>query len=157
MTADIEDVGIQEAPAYQLHRTNRLLLTHLGRFLGDHDNRLTPESYFVIMKLRESGPLSQGKLVDVVLDDGPNVSRLVDRLVKNGIVERREDPNDRRARMLDLTPDGRSLAARVADDLPGIRTAILAGITKDELAAFESVLQRLCENAQQQLASGVNA
>jgi len=36
-------------------------------------------------------------------------SQLVDRLVQHGLLERTEDPNDRRAKMLALTPKGREL------------------------------------------------
>lgn len=39
----------------------------------------------------------------------PAASQLVDRLVQHGLVERTEDPNDRRAKQLTLTPKGREL------------------------------------------------
>jgi len=56
----------------------------------------------------------------------PAASQLVERLVQHGLVERTEDPNDRRAKQLTLTPKGREL----------IETGIVARTRwVDELAA----------------------
>jgi DNA-binding MarR family transcriptional regulator len=47
-----------------------------------------------------------GERMDI---SAPAASQMVDRLVQHGLVERTEDPNDRRARQLTLTPKGREL------------------------------------------------
>ena len=143
MTADPHESSIEDALAYRIHRTNRLLLTHLGRFLDSHGADLTPEKYFIIMKLHEAGPLPQSELVEVALDDGPNVSRLVERLVGAGLVERTENPTDRRARVLDLTTDGRTLASRLEADAPEARRLIFDGIPKVNLIALTTALDHL--------------
>ena len=59
MTGDRHVSPIEDALAYQIHRTNRLLLTHLGRFLESHGTELSPEKFFIVMKLHEAGPLPQ--------------------------------------------------------------------------------------------------
>lgn len=137
---------IEQAVAYRIHQTNRLLLTHLGRFLDSHGADLTPEKYFIIMKLHEAGPLAQGELVEVALDDGPNVSRLVDRLVKADLIERTENPTDRRARVLELTAEGQALAGRIDGEVQRVRDTVFEGITAAELAAFNAVLDRVNAN-----------
>lgn len=146
MTTDHHVSRIEEAVAYRIHRTNRLLLTHLGRFLDTHGADLTPEKYFIIMKLHETGPLPQNDLVEVALDDGPNVSRLIERLVATGLVERTEDPTDRRARVIELTTAGRTLANRLAADTPEERRVVFDGITHNDLDALTKILDRLDHN-----------
>jgi DNA-binding MarR family transcriptional regulator len=47
-----------------------------------------------------------GERMDI---SAPAASQMVDRLVQHGLVERTEDPHDRRAKMLTLTPKGREL------------------------------------------------
>jgi DNA-binding MarR family transcriptional regulator len=47
-----------------------------------------------------------GERMDI---SAPAASQMVDRLVQHGLVERTEDPHDRRAKMLALTPKGREL------------------------------------------------
>src|ERR1700691_104885 len=51
----------------------------------------------------------QGALADELGIEGPSLVRLVDRLTIAGLVERREDPTDRRAKTLHLTPAGQNL------------------------------------------------
>jgi MarR family transcriptional regulator, transcriptional regulator for hemolysin len=53
--------------------------------------------------------------------------RLLDRLVENGLLERRHDPRDRRANRLFLTASGRQLV----NDLDGFRDAIATDVTRD--------------------------
>lgn len=146
------DAPIDQALAYRLHRTNRMLLTHLGRFLDAHHSDLGPEQFFIVMKLHEAGPLAQNALVEVALDDGPNVSRLVERLVRAGLVERAEDPTDRRARVLELTQDGHALADRLRDDVAEERRIVFEGISDRALATLASVLDRVDANLRTALA-----
>ncbi len=54
----------------------------------------------------------QGVLADEMGLEGPSVVRLIDLLAAEGLVERREDPTDRRAKVLHLTPAGRSQGRR---------------------------------------------
>lgn len=146
--------GIEDAVAYRIHHTNRLLLTHLSRFLDAHGADLSPEQYFIIMKLHESGPLPQGDLVEVALDDGPNVSRLVERLAVAGLLERSENPRDRRARVLDLTAAGRTLAQRIDADTPAERGVVFDGINDDDLEALTAILDRVNDNVRPSLLTG---
>ena len=146
MSANSSASGIEDAVAYRIHRTNRLLLTHLKRFLDTNDTGLTPEKYFIVMKLHENGRLPQSDLVEVALDDGPNVSRLVERLVVAGLIERTQDPADRRARLLELTEAGTGLASRITASIQDERVAVFGGIPDEDLAMFTSVLERLNSN-----------
>lgn len=76
--------------------------------------RLTPSQAEVLRVLQDHGPASLravGALL--VCESGTNPSRLVDRLVERGLVERQPDPTDARAVVLSLTPDGLALADEV--------------------------------------------
>ena len=87
---------------------NRLLAADL-KPLG-----LTPSQAEVLRVLREFQPLTLTGLGELlVCETGNNPSRLVDRLVALGLVERRADVGDRRAVTLQLSPEGRTLERRV--------------------------------------------
>ena len=59
----------------------------------------------------------------VLLDsDLPGASRIATRLVREGLIDRREDPDDRRARLLTLTQAGRALIDRTSKER--VKTAI---------------------------------
>ncbi|HLM85494.1 MAG TPA: winged helix DNA-binding protein [Solirubrobacteraceae bacterium] len=64
--------------------------------------------------IRQTQPISLKDLGDLLIAEAGHPSRLVDRLVESGWVERREAKNDRRRVVLSLTPTGRRLETRAA-------------------------------------------
>jgi len=137
---------LDEAPAFRIHRTNRLLRTHLSRFLDDIAPDITPEQWFVLARLAHRGPVRQVDLAEPVLGDPPNVSRLVDALVRRGHVERRPDPSDRRSWLVSLTPAGRDVADAVLARAVDERGAVFAGFDARELEELRAMLDRIDEN-----------
>jgi len=70
--------------------------------------------WVVLMRLDRSEGLKQTELAEI-LDLTPiSLTRLLDRLAENGLIERRADPNDRRANRLYLTPAARPLIDQLA-------------------------------------------
>ncbi|MFG2570783.1 MarR family winged helix-turn-helix transcriptional regulator [Streptomyces sp. NPDC048567] len=77
---------------------------------------ITPSQAEVLRLLQQHGTLSLSGLGQLlVCESGTNPSRLVERVVAAGLVERRPDTEDRRYLQLSLTPEGRSLATAVAE------------------------------------------
>src|SRR3954454_15609452 len=64
--------------------------------------------------LAQAGPLALKELGDLLIAEAGHPSRLVDRLVDAGLVERRAADDDRRRIVLSLTPRGRRVERRVA-------------------------------------------
>ncbi|MCI2237933.1 MarR family transcriptional regulator [Paenibacillus sp. TRM 82003] len=77
---------------------------------------------------------------EVLLTQG-GISRLVARLVERGLLQRREDPRDRRAARIVLTPEGRAVQRAV-----GRRHARAVGVTMSSALSREQLqqLQQLC-------------
>jgi len=61
------------------------------------------------------GPQSMSELAETLACDASNVTGLVDRLEARGLVERKSVPNDRRMRMLAVTPPGSKLFQRLCE------------------------------------------
>ena len=77
---------------------------------------LTPSQAEVIRVLADNQPLTLGGLGErLVCETGTNPSRLVDRLVTAGLVDREPDPHDRRLIALTLTDHGATAATRIAE------------------------------------------
>jgi DNA-binding MarR family transcriptional regulator len=143
---------LDDALAFRIHRTNRLLRTHLRRFLDAHEPGLSPEQWFVLVRIAERAPVRQVDLAEPVLGDPPNVSRLVDALADRGLVGRSPDPADRRSWSLALTPDGRERVDRLLERTVAERQLVFAGLEADELAALDTALQRIDDNVRRLLA-----
>lgn len=148
----IHDAGsIDGAVAFRIHRSNRLLLTHLARFLRSEGTELGPEQWFVLARLFEAerdgdGPLPQSALSERVLVDAPNVSRLVDALVEQGLVTREPSPHDRRVKLLVVTAAGSALAARLLEAVQRERRRVFAGIDEAELRRMVELLDSVDAN-----------
>jgi DNA-binding MarR family transcriptional regulator len=109
---------------------NRLLAAEL-RPLG-----VTPSQAEVLRLLRDHGPLTLSALGGLlVCETGNSPSRLVDRLVAQGLVQRDTDPDDRRYLALSLTTEGKALSKRIVAAEEVLHDAIeqlVAGLPVDE-------------------------
>ena len=143
---------LEDALAFRLHRTNRLLWTHLRRFLEAHEPGLSPEQWFVRARIAERGPVKQVDLAEPVLGDPLNVSRLVDALVARGDVQRSPDPADRRSWSVTLTPAGQERTAELPAHVVDERRRVFGGFGQDELDALAGTLARVEENVRGLLA-----
>jgi DNA-binding MarR family transcriptional regulator len=148
---------LDDALAFRIHRTNRLLRTHLSRFLDQHDPGLTPEQWFVLARLAQRAPVRQIDLAEPVLGDPPNVSRLVDVLVSRGYVDRSPDPTDRRSSLLALTRQGAAVAKTLFQHAISERQAAFDGFSDAELDQLATALDRIDANVRRLLAARSDA
>ena len=88
-------------------------------------------------------PMRQTDLAASLGIEGSALVRLIDSLDHAGLIERRID-DDRRARILCLTPGGRARVEQVEVAAAAIRQQILAGISDEELTITLSVIERIC-------------
>jgi MarR family transcriptional regulator for hemolysin len=75
--------------------------------------------------------------------EGPSLVRLLDGLERRGLIERREDGADRRARGIHLTHDGRELQKRVARTSATVQRRLLSAVEPDDLAACDRVFRAI--------------
>lgn len=87
--------------------------------------------------------MRQRELAERLDVEGPTLVRLLDQLGSMGLVVRRPDPDDQRAKTLHLTPAGEALAGRTSALLERIRSGLLAGIADDDLASCLRVFDAL--------------
>jgi MarR family transcriptional regulator, transcriptional regulator for hemolysin len=89
---------------------------------------------------RAGGFIRQGNLAQLIGIEGPSLVRLIDQLQTEELVERREDPKDRRAKTLHLTPKGSGLANRVEAVLQDMRARALQNVSNGDLEATIRIL-----------------
>lgn len=84
--------------------------------------------WVVLMRLHRSEGLKQSELAEILDLQPISLTRLLDRLAENGLIERRDDPNDRRANRLYLTPAARPLLNQLAALGNEMMEEVLAGL-----------------------------
>lgn len=105
---------------------------------------LTDATWRPLVYVRRLGDgVRQKELASALGIEGPSLVRLLDNLERRGLIERREDESDRRARGIHLTEPGRELAVRAAKVGGAIQARLLAAIPAADLDACERVLKTL--------------
>jgi DNA-binding MarR family transcriptional regulator len=122
--------------------TSRLLTGVVARTLRTVDESISVPQLRVLVMLRYSGPMNLSAIADGLAVNASNASRTCDKLVGAGLVDRTDDPHDRRHLSVSLTARGR----RVVDSLMAEREAML-----DEIVARLPVAQ------QRRIARGLEA
>ena len=115
------------------------------------------DQQFNVLRILKGGP-EEGYLIREIrrriISRSADVPRLVDRMVKGGLVYRREDPGDRRGCLVQLTPEGRALEARLAPVHTALCREIDAVLGGEEGRTLVALHQKLREGIQARLGSG---
>ncbi len=140
MSRSVQWLDLKRQLVSQLIETSRLLRNHINQRAKDRGT--TRAQWIVLFRLRQQEGLMQVDLADVLELQPISLVRLLDRLVEQKLLERRADPNDRRANRLFLTAKGR----RLVDDLDSLRDDIATDVLRDiPKTAIESTLETLVD------------
>lgn len=104
---------------------------------------LTPVQFGALATLRDRPDIDQARLAGLIAHDRATIGGVLDRLQAKGLVARRIDPGDRRARLVRLTPAGAALLERVQPQVEALQHDILAGLTEAERASFVALAARV--------------
>lgn len=108
------------------------------------DNGLSMSSWMAVATIAlHEAPISQKELAQALGLEDASVVPLIDRLVKQQLVERVQPAEDRRKRLLHVTAQGNDLYLKLKIEADNLRAELLADINHDELAITQRVLQRL--------------
>lgn len=107
---------------------------------------LTEARWLVLLSLARRGDgITQTTLAARLRIEGPTLVRTLDWLQRQGFVERRITPQDRRAKTIHLTEKARPVVLRIEEEAATVRGEILAGIPEEELALCLTILQRVAD------------
>jgi DNA-binding MarR family transcriptional regulator len=93
----------------------RLLVGISAGSVAEVEDLVTLPQLRVLVMVASGGPMNLGAVARGLGVHPSNATRACDRLVDAGLLDRRDDPADRRNLVLELTPDGQALVGRVMD------------------------------------------
>ena len=99
----------------------------------------------------EGAPLRVGEIANRMNVVGPHVTRQVQGLEGRGLVRRVADPDDQRARLIELTADGKAAAERYVAVIEGWFADAMSGWTAEDRQVLDRLLTRLVEDLTAQL------
>ena len=122
----------------QTLRVTQLVERQIVVVLARHG--LTLPQFDVIATLRFSEGVTQQELAERLLVTKGNVCGVLDRLEALGWVERRPDPQDRRANRLHLTAAGRRKIGQVMPEHDAVMLAVMKGVSDADVKTLRKVL-----------------
>ncbi|MEA2400201.1 MAG: hypothetical protein QOK00_604 [Thermoleophilaceae bacterium] len=90
-----------------------------------------------------AGPCTNRQLAEAAGVSSPTATRMIDGLLARDLVSRVEDPTDRRAVLISLTPAGRAALAGKMDEYRQVREQIAAALNPEERRVAADLLHRL--------------
>jgi len=106
--------------------------------------QLSPAQCHVLHLIEPGRPIPMGQLAETLACDASNVTGLVDRLESRGLVRRRASEQDRRVKVLELTPTGARLRTLLIDRMTA-PPATLRRLSAAEQRSLVRILARLLE------------
>ena len=122
------------------------MFRHLSKLMNERNLPITPDQFRVLSHLWQKDGLQQSELAICTNRNRANVTRIIDILEREGIVERKSDPNDRRVFHIYLTELGKSLKKETAQCAAQSIDDSLAGLTSEEIETCIKVLSKIKEN-----------
>jgi MarR family transcriptional regulator for hemolysin len=107
---------------------------------------MTRAKWAVLARLDRFEGLKQTELAEMLDLQPITLTRLLDGLADNGLIERRPDPDDRRAKRLFLTPAARPLLEQLSALGDDLMATALAGLEASELDALLGRLNLVKDN-----------
>ena len=116
---------------------------HAAVWLSEVSAEITSVQYAALEALQETPGVSQRQLGDQLDVDRSTIADLVARMVRNGLVERADDPVDKRSYVLFLTTAGKKQLATLRPRVEQVERILTARLTPAELAQLRHLLSAL--------------
>lgn len=136
--------SLQEQVAVNLLRTTNAVMEQWRQHLKQVEG-LSPSQYNILRILRGARPqaLCIHEMTERMISRDPDMTRLLDRLVRRGYATRARDDADRRQVRVGITPEGLAVLKRLDAVLAAHARAGMAGLRPAQLKALDALLDEL--------------
>ena len=109
---------------------------------------LTSAQWKIILALNLFEGLNQKELADKIYVDTSTLVPIIDKMEKNGLIDRKPDPNDRRHNTLFLTKKSESTVDAIIEEILQLRKIMFKGLSKEEQESMRPLLKKIIDNAE---------
>ena len=116
---------------------------HVAIWMREVSTDVTSVQYAVLLVLEQRPGVSQRELGDELDLDRSTIAELAARMVRNGLVERISDPQDKRRNTLFLTTTGRALLAELKPRVDNVERVLTQELSTAERDTLRHLIERL--------------
>lgn len=137
------NLTIHAMAGHLIRRLNQISVSVFQDHLKANGHDLTPVQYACIATLEQRPGIDQATLAGLIAYDRATIGTVLDKLDAKGLVIRRTNPHDRRARAMHLTEAGHNLYQAVTPLVQEIQTLMTTGLEPGERAEFLRLAAKL--------------
>lgn len=135
-------------PGHLIRRLHQLSTQLFTRRVQEAGFDLTPVQFAALDALAANPEVDQASLASFIAKDRATIGAVVDRLVQKGLIARSNSQRDKRAKVLSLTPQGRSVLAALIPVVEGLQRESLPGLSDDEYLQFIALSAKVVASAE---------
>ena len=139
---------IDDSLGFNLNRTNTRIKNTWIQRLKPYD--VTPEQCAVLFCLWEKDGVTPKDLSHIACKDAPTTIRILEKLLKKGLIRREPDPADKRSYKIYLTAAGAALQGTIRAKLTSLLETILEGISPAEAQLLMKLLKQMYANLERE-------
>lgn len=138
------DFRLENSPFYLIAHADYKYHEDMEKVL--HKHGVSKPIYRIMTVLRERQPASIGALADVALTKRSTVSRVVDRMIEQGLATSEPSPHDNRITEVTLTPAGQQTLRKLTPIVGRQFDRAFEGISDRDIANLLKTLSRISQN-----------
>ena len=135
--------GLDDLPGHHIRRLQQIAV---GIFMDETaEMNVTPVQFALLFAASNESGLDQRTLAGRIGLDTSTIGAVVDRLEGRGLIERKVSPDDKRVRLLNVTPTGKKLLQGVMPAMLRAQDRMLAPLPKADRPKFMAMVKRIVE------------
>ena len=143
-------IPLDDKLIYHISMAQQVLKAFINNSLKKSNVRITHAQAGIILLLADKRELKMSELGQLLGIENSAITQLVDRLEDARFVQRRMDPNDRRALLISATPEGKAEAEKAKSVIRKVNKEIKSGHSSADIEVFKSVLGGILEKFKKQ-------
>lgn len=138
---------IHGLPGYLIRRLQQVAVSVFAAKVAAAGFDLTPVQFAALAVAADHPGIDQASLANRIAYDRATIGGVTGRLCEKGLLKRRINPKDKRARLLELTSEGRRVLTLITPVVHEVQHEILAALSETERAGFMAILHKLTDAA----------
>jgi DNA-binding MarR family transcriptional regulator len=107
------------------------------------DNDLTLKEFSVLLRIRFQGVATQHDLVELFKVSGAYIAKLLKKFEDHGYIARKEDPENRRKKLVKMTDDGIKKTDEIIEVIQNWEEKVTSNISEDEIKTLKDILFKI--------------
>lgn len=133
-------------PGHLIRRLHQISISVFAARMRQLGVDLTAPQFAALSVLHEHDGIDQATLAGLIAHDRATMGGVIERLSTKGLVARRVSEQDRRAKLLSLTPKGQDLLAMLLPEVTQLQADILSGLDEAEQSEFLRLAKKLASS-----------